>query len=352
MFKQICLTTIVLIGLAWGSPAEAQIGQRLKVGDPAPGLSIAEWVKGDETGIDPGTTYVVEFWATWCGPCRKSIPHLTELQSQYEPDQLRIIGISDEDPELVKSFVRKMGRKMDYTVAVDKRAATKRAWFKAAGLKGIPAAFIVGPEGNVQFIGNPLEADFGEILEKIIAGRYNRKLMNQAASHLKAIEKARKLKNWGQYDDLTNEVIQRDPRIFYFLVLDRFMVIMNEQKNPAKAYEHAQEAIDSYPDDPELLSWLAIMIANEPKIPDAQRNLDIALEAAQAARVNGRPGDPRFLMSEAIVHFQRGDVDKAVVMQEKAYFMAKPRKKGEYRPKLEEFRKKQAELQASSTDSD
>ena len=57
-------------------------------------------------------------------------------------------------------------------------------------------------------------------------------------------------------------------------------------------------------------------------------------------------------MSEAIVHFQRGDVDKAVVMQEKAYFMAKPRKKGEYRPKLEEFRKKQAELQASSTDSD
>ena len=200
--------------------------------------------------------------------------------------------------------------------------------------------------------GNPNGPDFGEILEKIVAGRYNNKLMAQAASHMEAIEKARKLKNWSQYDDLTSEVIQRDPRIFYFLVLDRFMVFMNEQKNPAKAYEYAQEAIDSYPDDPELLSWLALQIATDPKIPDAQRNLDVALEAAQAARVNGRPNDPRFLMSEAIVHFQRGDVDDAVVMQEKAYFMASPRKKGEFRPKLDEFRKKQTELAASSTESD
>ena len=352
MLNKLSVAFILFIGLACVAPAQAQLGKKLVVGDPAPGISIAEWVKGDQTGIDPGTTYVVEFWATWCGPCRKSIPHLTELQSQYEPDQLRIIGISDEKPDVVKPFVRKMGRKMDYTVAVDKRQATKRAWMKAAGLNGIPAAFIVGPKGNVQFIGHPMDPDFNDILEKIIAGRYNKKLMNDASSHLKAIEKARKLKNWSQYDDLTNEVIQRDPRIFYFLVMDRIKVFMNDQKDPAKANEYTREAIQSYPDDPELLSWIAEMIATDPQIPDAQRDMDIALEAAQAARVNGRPNDPKFVMSEAVVRFQRGEIDDAVMLQEKAYFMAAPRKKGEYRPKLDEFRKKQQDMKSASPDKD
>ena len=348
MFKQLSLATIAIIALACGQSANAQIGNRLSVGDPAPGLSIEEWVKGDQTGIERGTTYVIEFWATWCGPCRKSIPHLTKLQQEYEPDQLRIIGITNEEVDVVKSYVRKQGRKMDYTVAVDKRQATNRAWMKAAGKNGIPTAFIVGPEGSVQFIGHPLAPEFDEALTKIIDGRYNQKLMNQAAGHLQAIEKYRKMKNWQQYDDVTAEVIQRDPRIFYFLILERFQVFMNEQKDPAKAYEYAREVIESYPDDPELLSWLGEMIAFDPEIPDAQRNLDVALAAATAARVNGRPNDPRWVMGEAMVRFQRGEVDDAVALQEKAYFMAPPRKKAEYQPKLDEFRRKQQELKASS----
>ena len=87
------------------SPAHAQRGQSLKVGDSAPGLSIAEWVKhakghpeGD-VNFEEGTTYVVEFWATWCTPCRKSIPHLTEIQNKYEPDELRIIGVTTEESD-------------------------------------------------------------------------------------------------------------------------------------------------------------------------------------------------------------------------------------------------------------
>ena len=128
MFKQISLAAIAITMLAWCQSASAQMGQRLKVGDPAPGLSIEEWVKGDETTLENGTTYVVEFWATWCGPCKKSIPHLTELQQQYEPDQLRIIGVSTEEADVVSQFVRRQGRKMDYTVVVDKRQATSRSW--------------------------------------------------------------------------------------------------------------------------------------------------------------------------------------------------------------------------------
>ena len=58
---------------------------RLQIGDAAPELKVEKWVKGDPvTTFEKGKVYVVEFWATWCPPCIKSIPHLTELQKQYK----------------------------------------------------------------------------------------------------------------------------------------------------------------------------------------------------------------------------------------------------------------------------
>ena len=130
MNARIWITFAFLASLMWVAPAMAQRGQKLKVGDPAPGLSISEWVKGDETAIKGGTTYIVEFWATWCPPCRKSIPHLTELKSQYTDEELRIIGVTTEEPDVVKGFVKKQGRRMGYTVVIDKKSATDRAWMR------------------------------------------------------------------------------------------------------------------------------------------------------------------------------------------------------------------------------
>ena len=59
-------------------------GQLLGVGDPAPKLAVKSFVKGEPIkSLEPGKVYVVEFWATWCGPCRVTIPHLTELQKKH-----------------------------------------------------------------------------------------------------------------------------------------------------------------------------------------------------------------------------------------------------------------------------
>src|SRR5262249_18297967 len=72
--------------------AEAR-GQSLGVGDPAPKLNVKSFVKGEPIAtLELDKLYVVEFWATWCGPCRVSIPHLTELQKKY-PD-VAFIGVS------------------------------------------------------------------------------------------------------------------------------------------------------------------------------------------------------------------------------------------------------------------
>src|SRR6266516_709944 len=94
--------------------------QPLGIGDPAPAITVKEFVKGTPVRtLEKGKRYVVEFWATWCGPCRVSIPHLTELQKQHP--NTRFIGVSvwEQDQNGVKPFVQQMGDKMTYTVAMD-----------------------------------------------------------------------------------------------------------------------------------------------------------------------------------------------------------------------------------------
>ena len=112
------LLTAALAGLALGAaPLTAA-----ELGMDAPPLNISKFVKGDPVVLAKGKgsqVYVVEFWATWCGPCRTSIPHLTELQKKFKSQNVTFIGISDETVDKVKPFVDEMGAKMDYVVAVD-----------------------------------------------------------------------------------------------------------------------------------------------------------------------------------------------------------------------------------------
>jgi thiol-disulfide isomerase/thioredoxin len=92
------------------------------LGDAASPLDIKDWVKGSPVDLAAGkgkTIYVVEFWATWCPPCRTSIPHLTEMQKKFKDQGVVFVGVSSEKTDVVKKFVDKMGDKMDYTVAVD-----------------------------------------------------------------------------------------------------------------------------------------------------------------------------------------------------------------------------------------
>jgi thiol-disulfide isomerase/thioredoxin len=59
-----------------------------------PPLKVAKWIKGKPVQrFEPGKVYVVEFWATWCGPCRRSIPHLTELAKKFK-GKVTFIGVS------------------------------------------------------------------------------------------------------------------------------------------------------------------------------------------------------------------------------------------------------------------
>ena len=150
----------------------------LKVGDLAPKLQTGKWVQGQPVkDFQKGKAYIVEFWATWCGPCRVSIPHLNEIHEKYKEKGLIVIGQDcwERDESLVAPFVKKMGDKMTYRVALDDKQGNSKGkmaetWMAAAGRDGIPSAFLVNAKGVISWIGHPMELK-SENIESALAAK-------------------------------------------------------------------------------------------------------------------------------------------------------------------------------------
>lgn len=157
-------------------PATAE---ELTIGSKAPGMTGCTWVKGDP--IDPTKPQgkrvtVVEFWATWCGPCVEAIPHVSELQQRYAKDDVRIVGVTKGEPnntlELVNNFVHRKGDKMDYAVAFDKSGDVYRSYMDASGEGGIPTAFVINKAGLIAWIGHP-EDGLDDVLSELVGDTFN-----------------------------------------------------------------------------------------------------------------------------------------------------------------------------------
>jgi thiol-disulfide isomerase/thioredoxin len=156
MSRRVLALTIVGLALCGRVTAAS-----LEVGSPAPKLEVQEFIKGEPVkSFEKGKIYVVEFWATWCPPCRTSIPHLTEMQKKYKDAVFIGVSISENNWDGVKQFVTEMGEKMDYRVAMDGRAGKMaKNWMAAAAQQGIPTAFIVNGEGKIAWIGHPMQME-------------------------------------------------------------------------------------------------------------------------------------------------------------------------------------------------
>jgi len=141
-------------------PAAAQA--QIRPGKKMPALDAAEVFNNEyDLKFDDlrGYVVVVEFWATWCGPCKISIPHLNKLHEEYKDRGVVMIGLSDEAPGKVASFMK--GTSMDYLVAAGSKSRTKY------NVNGIPHAFIVDPDGVIRWSGHPM-AGLDEELEKAV----------------------------------------------------------------------------------------------------------------------------------------------------------------------------------------
>jgi thiol-disulfide isomerase/thioredoxin len=182
MWKRFALASVLtsLVALASADEPKKPTAAKdkapsLKVGDPAPPLKASKWLQGDEVkSFSPGKVYVIEFWATWCGPCIAMMPHMAQTQAHYREKGVTIIGYTAKDPnnpaEKVANFVTKRGPKLGYTFAYAEDRDTYNAWMTAAGQTGIPCSFVVDQQGKVAYIGHPLYLD--EVLPRVVAGTW------------------------------------------------------------------------------------------------------------------------------------------------------------------------------------
>jgi len=124
----------------------------------APDLVVEKWLTKEPDR--KGKFVLVDFWATWCGPCRKAIPELNALHKKFG-DKLVVIGLSDEAEVTVKAMKTPT---IEYASAID----TQKRMKKEVEVTGIPHVMIIDPQGIVRWEGFPLLGGH-ELTEKVVA---------------------------------------------------------------------------------------------------------------------------------------------------------------------------------------
>lgn len=308
----------------------------LKKGNAAPAIKVASWAQGDAVkSFEGDKVYIVEFWATWCGPCVASIPHVDALQKKHAGKGLVVIGQNlGEDAGAVSAFVRKMSGKMSYRVAVDDKSEggwMAKHWLEAAGENGIPCAFIVNKSGRIAYIGHPAEIK-DELLEKLLAEPSTKKSQDgesapvptdSAEKSQELVRKVRAALDAGKWDEaeasltrLQEGLPSESAHLGGLLTLD----LMLGRKQYTDALGVADAMREDYAKRPAVLAELANRLAPAPGTPEPL----LAMAGKIATPLAAGEGDVASRAASALarVAFIRGDAAKAVSFQESALALA------------------------------
>lgn len=343
------------LGLAVGATLALAAEPTLKVGDKAPKLQNGKWIQGGPvTDFKAGKVYLVEFWATWCGPCKASIPHLNEIHNKYKDQGLVVIGQDcwENDDAKVAPFVKDKGEKMTYCVALDDKTSSQRGmmaetWMAAAGRNGIPSAFLVDTKGYIAWIGHPLELK-EKLIEEVLAGNfdikraaeaYTRKLEldGQMRTLYAALGKAMQTKDW---DAANLKVAEADKMLPEEQrgSLDRArMEIALGQKDYPAFYKLVSKISDADKDSALQQNELAWRILTDKTIEE--RDLKLAETLATRANDAAKGKDAGILDTLARAMFMQGKKEEAIELQAKAVRLAEADQKESLEKVLESYRK-------------
>lgn len=152
----VVLISVLISGFACGFKTD--IGKTSKT---APEIEVDSWLNTEPLTLKKlrGKIVVLEFWAIWCPPCRKSIPHLIKMHNNYKDKGVVLISITDEPLNKIRSFVKK--NKMIYPIGSGGSTSKKY------NIRGIPHAVIIDRDGIIIWKGHPM-AGLDEALKKAV----------------------------------------------------------------------------------------------------------------------------------------------------------------------------------------
>ncbi len=335
--------------------AKAEAAKSLKVGDKAPAIQVEGFIKGDAvTSFEAGKVYVVEFWATWCGPCVKAFPHLSNLQEEYKSQGVTFIGTNvgedwrgteytAETRTKVNEFVTKKTTKMRYTVAYD--GGTKfmeNNWFKAAGQNGIPCAMVVDKAGKIAWIGHPMNLDY--VLPDVVTGKWDYTTGPEKAEKAADAAQEKLQPIFQNFQSDPKEALKEfekleksDPKALS-MIEDMKMSLLFAAGEEEKGMALARKTVDAAIADQDAMplneiAWTIV----DPEGSIKNKDLALALKAATKA-VEFEPKDGTILDTLARVYWTKGDKAKAIELQEKAVGMTdNKRMKAQLQATLDEY---------------
>lgn len=251
-----------------------------------------------------------------------SVPLLSEIQTRYKRD-LVIIGVTAPDfrgntPKAIRQFVKQQGEHMNYTVAIDKKMGTTDAYLGAARVDGIPWAFIVDKTGRIVWQGSPLQPELDSVVGQVVAGTYDVATAKAEAKASKLLERlipSFQMGQWSVVWDGLLEVLEVDPG--HDLALDTLLRLTIDELHDMEAYRSwCRRHIAKYRTNVRAMQRLATLLCLQQDL--AYRAPDLALEAAKAAYQSANGGSMPAIEVFARAHYQVGDLDRAIALQQEA----------------------------------
>jgi len=361
----ILAVTALALPRAGAATATEESTPKLGVGDPAPKLQNGRWAQGTPvTEFANDKTYLVEFWATWCGPCRFSIPHLNEIHNKYKDKGLVVIGQDclEQDESLVDPFIKKMGDNMTYRVALDDKKGSEpgkmvETWMAAAGRRGIPTAFIVNNEGKIAWIGHPMELK-DEVIDQILDGKYDLKkaatdyatakaAQDKEEKEMQAIQgeltklsaafnQHLKDKEWDQAEEAIKQIENTLPESRRPGASSLHFRVLLAKGDSDGAAKYATDQSDAHKDNPGFqtsLAW-ALLTSKDP----SEKALDAAEKIASRANDASEGKNPMIMNALARAWFMQGKKDQAIELQTKAIQLAEIDTKDELQKTLDSYK--------------